>query len=194
MKTDQAREKWNRRYAEADPRMDVDGSDAAQKLAILSHLAFGARVPWREIPRRGIEAVEVSDLRFQIVQQTAPYYIEDYFTAVGRVPASYVPGGINNLALLRSNYAQERADRFRRAYRLAPLPRLVRRAIWWSFLNVSGAKEYCYWSKKLFSISGCRRREFCKHGGRVIKPATANTMSSQKDTSTCRYRGIYLGF
>ena len=31
-------------YAEADPTMDVDGSDAAQKLAILAHLAFGARV------------------------------------------------------------------------------------------------------------------------------------------------------
>ena len=28
-------------YAEADPTMDVDGSDAAQKLAILAHLAFG---------------------------------------------------------------------------------------------------------------------------------------------------------
>src|SRR3954471_21978667 len=40
-------------YAEADPTMDVDGSDAAQKLGILAHLAFGARVPWREIPRRG---------------------------------------------------------------------------------------------------------------------------------------------
>jgi CubicO group peptidase (beta-lactamase class C family) len=55
---------------------------------------------------------EVSDLRFQIVQQTAPYYIEDYFTAWGRVPASYVPGGIDDLALLRFNYAEERADRF----------------------------------------------------------------------------------
>ena len=31
-------------YAEADPTLDVDGSDAAQKLAILAHLAFGARV------------------------------------------------------------------------------------------------------------------------------------------------------
>ena len=31
-------------YAEADPTMDVDGTDAAQKLAILAHLAFGARV------------------------------------------------------------------------------------------------------------------------------------------------------
>jgi homoserine dehydrogenase len=51
-------------YAEADPTMDVDGSDAAQKLAILAHLAFGARVNWREIPRTGIDTVEVADMRY----------------------------------------------------------------------------------------------------------------------------------
>ena len=50
-------------YAEADPAMDVDGSDAAQKLAILAHLAFGARVNWREIPRTGIDVVQVADIR-----------------------------------------------------------------------------------------------------------------------------------
>src|SRR4051812_46268591 len=53
-----------RGYAEADPTMDVDGSDAAQKLAILAHLAFGARVHWRDIPRQGIEPLEMDDLRY----------------------------------------------------------------------------------------------------------------------------------
>jgi homoserine dehydrogenase len=48
-------------YAEADPSMDVDGTDATQKLAILAHLAFGVWVPWAEIPRTGIEGVD-SDL------------------------------------------------------------------------------------------------------------------------------------
>ena len=51
-------------YAEADPTMDVDGSDAAQKLAILAHLAFGARPDWKEIPRSGIDTVEVADIRY----------------------------------------------------------------------------------------------------------------------------------
>lgn len=51
-------------FAEADPAMDVDGSDAAQKLAILAHLAFGARAPWREIPRRGIDTLDRDDLRY----------------------------------------------------------------------------------------------------------------------------------
>lgn len=48
-------------FAEADPAMDVDGTDATQKLAILAHLAFGVWVPWAEIPRTGIEGVD-SDL------------------------------------------------------------------------------------------------------------------------------------
>jgi homoserine dehydrogenase len=57
-------EAQQRGYAEANPAMDVNGSDAAQKLAILSHLAFGARVNWREIPRAGIDTVDVTDMRY----------------------------------------------------------------------------------------------------------------------------------
>ncbi len=51
-------------YAEADPTMDVDGSDAAQKLAILAHLAFGATVNWSEIPRIGIDVLDPTDLKY----------------------------------------------------------------------------------------------------------------------------------
>jgi homoserine dehydrogenase len=51
-------------YAEANPAVDVDGSDAAQKLAILAHLAFGARVTWRDIPRTGIDKVDVVDMQY----------------------------------------------------------------------------------------------------------------------------------
>jgi homoserine dehydrogenase len=53
-------------YAEANPAMDVDGSDAAQKLAILAHLAFGAKVDWREIARVGIDSVDVADQRYAL--------------------------------------------------------------------------------------------------------------------------------
>ena len=51
-------------YAETDPSLDVDGSDAAQKLAILAQLAFGARVHWQDIPREGIDQLEAADLKF----------------------------------------------------------------------------------------------------------------------------------
>ena len=57
-------EAQQRGYAESNPAMDVNGSDAAQKLAILSHLAFGAQVNWREIPRIGMDVVEVADMRY----------------------------------------------------------------------------------------------------------------------------------
>lgn len=51
-------------YAEADPTMDVDGTDAAQKLAILAHLAFGARVHWTQISTTGIDQLDVIDIDF----------------------------------------------------------------------------------------------------------------------------------
>ncbi len=51
-------------YAEADPTMDVDGTDAAQKLSILAHLAFGARAQWNDIPCTGIDTLDVQDVEF----------------------------------------------------------------------------------------------------------------------------------
>jgi homoserine dehydrogenase len=51
-------------FAEADPTMDVDGTDAVQKLAILAHLAFGARVRWQEIPCVGIDTLNLADMRY----------------------------------------------------------------------------------------------------------------------------------
>lgn len=51
-------------YAEADPAMDVDGTDAAQKLVILAQLAFGTKVPLDAFPRNGIDALELADLLY----------------------------------------------------------------------------------------------------------------------------------
>lgn len=51
-------------YAEANPALDVSGSDAAQKLAILAHLSFGALVNWKDIPRTGVDVVQSVDMYF----------------------------------------------------------------------------------------------------------------------------------
>jgi homoserine dehydrogenase len=51
-------------YAEADPTLDVDGTDAAHKLAILAQIAFGMAVPLSAIERRGIKDIEPIDIRF----------------------------------------------------------------------------------------------------------------------------------
>jgi homoserine dehydrogenase len=50
-------------YAEADPTLDVDGTDAAQKLVLLSQLAFGTKVPVVSFQRSGIDKLELADLR-----------------------------------------------------------------------------------------------------------------------------------
>lgn len=48
-------------YAEADPSLDVDGGDAAHKLAVLSMLAFGAQLDGAHIPTEGIRNVSPVD-------------------------------------------------------------------------------------------------------------------------------------
>ena len=51
-------------YAEADPTLDVDGSDAAHKLAVLAQIAFGVSPNPNQIERRGIDGIEAIDVRF----------------------------------------------------------------------------------------------------------------------------------
>lgn len=53
-----------RGYAEADPSLDVNGTDAAQKLTILAQIAFGVTVPVSKISRRGIADIQAADIRF----------------------------------------------------------------------------------------------------------------------------------
>ncbi|MFC3226042.1 homoserine dehydrogenase [Marinibaculum pumilum] len=49
-------------YAEADPSFDVDGIDAAHKLAILAALAYGAPVDFASAYVEGIRAVTAADI------------------------------------------------------------------------------------------------------------------------------------
>jgi homoserine dehydrogenase len=51
-------------YAEADPTLDVDGSDAAHKLAVLAQIAFGVAAEPHEVERQGIDALDPMDIRF----------------------------------------------------------------------------------------------------------------------------------
>jgi len=51
-------------FAEADPTADVDGHDAAAKLAIMASIAFGARVHPRAVYCEGIRAVQPVDFRY----------------------------------------------------------------------------------------------------------------------------------
>jgi homoserine dehydrogenase len=51
-------------YAEADPSFDVDGIDAAHKLAILAALAFGRPVAFEAVHVEGIRAISALDIGF----------------------------------------------------------------------------------------------------------------------------------
>src|SRR5262249_58825814 len=51
-------------YAEADPSFDVDGIDAAHKLAILAGLAFGCEVDIGQVHVEGIRNVSAVDIAF----------------------------------------------------------------------------------------------------------------------------------
>jgi homoserine dehydrogenase len=51
-------------YAEADPSFDIDGVDAAHKLAILAGVAFGAAVNFGGVHIEGIRHVSPLDLEF----------------------------------------------------------------------------------------------------------------------------------
>ncbi len=73
-------------YAEADPTFDVDGIDAAHKLAILVGMAFGAEVTHEDIPTEGIRGLLPVDF-----EQAAEFGYR--IKLLGIAKASAGPGG-----------------------------------------------------------------------------------------------------
>lgn len=59
---DALREAQEKGFAEADPTADVDGFDAAAKVAILASIAFNSRVTIDDVPAEGIRHITQSDL------------------------------------------------------------------------------------------------------------------------------------
>lgn len=51
-------------FAEADPTADVDGLDAAAKIAILASIAFNSRVVMDQVPAEGIRSLAPADLEY----------------------------------------------------------------------------------------------------------------------------------
>ncbi len=51
-------------YAEADPTADVDGYDAADKIAILAAIAFNGRIKREDIPCEGIRQINATDISY----------------------------------------------------------------------------------------------------------------------------------
>jgi homoserine dehydrogenase len=51
-------------YAEANPASDIEGKDAANKLAILASIAFNSRVHIEDVYREGIGNISISDISY----------------------------------------------------------------------------------------------------------------------------------
>jgi len=51
-------------YAELDPSADVKGQDAADKISILSELAFGGKINRNEIDTIGIDKIDLKDISY----------------------------------------------------------------------------------------------------------------------------------
>lgn len=51
-------------FAEADPKMDIEGYDAAYKAAILAAVAFSVKVPFKSVPFEGISGITQEDIQY----------------------------------------------------------------------------------------------------------------------------------
>lgn len=51
-------------YAESDPTFDIDGTDTAHKLSILSMVAYGKVMNFNSVFVEGIEKIEIEDIKF----------------------------------------------------------------------------------------------------------------------------------
>ncbi|OIQ60290.1 homoserine dehydrogenase [Moorella thermoacetica] len=61
---DVLREAQSLGYAEADPTSDIEGDDAARKMAILASIAFGTRITYPEVYREGIGRLSSHDINY----------------------------------------------------------------------------------------------------------------------------------
>jgi len=110
-----------RGYAEADPSADLDGADAAAKLAILCAAAFGLHVDVDAIDRRSVRTVSARDITSarrsgHVIRQVASAAFD---RNAGRLSAWVAPielprdcflartRGIDNAALLECRHAGE---------------------------------------------------------------------------------------
>lgn len=57
------REAQEKGYAEADPTLDINGTDAAHKISILASLSFGGFLDFQQVYIEGIEDIDILDIQ-----------------------------------------------------------------------------------------------------------------------------------
>jgi homoserine dehydrogenase len=106
-------------FAEADPTLDIDGHDAAQKLKILAELAFHARVDAGAVQTEGIRHITADDIQAArelgyVIKHVARAELLDGSIALEvhpvLLPASHQLAGVrdeNNAVLVRGDAVGE---------------------------------------------------------------------------------------
>ena len=87
-------------YAEADPTLDVDGTDAAHKLAILAQIAYGVSPRLDQIDRQGIDGIDLMDLKFAAELGYSVKLLAEAWLDAGRVAIHVAPVLIREADLL----------------------------------------------------------------------------------------------
>jgi homoserine dehydrogenase len=83
-------------YAEADPAADIEGLDAARKIAILSSIAFNSRVTFADVYVEGISKITPSDIKYAqelgyVIKLLAIAKQNDNGTIQARVHPAFLP-------------------------------------------------------------------------------------------------------
>jgi homoserine dehydrogenase len=116
---DALREAQAKGFAEADPRLDIDGHDAAQKLKILTELAFSAQVDATAVQVEGIRDIAADDVQAAkelgfVIKHVATAELSDDAVSLGcapvLLPLSHQLAGIrdeNNAVLVRGDAVGE---------------------------------------------------------------------------------------
>jgi homoserine dehydrogenase len=106
-------------FAEADPTLDIDGHDAAQKLKILTELAFGAQVDADAVQVEGIRDIAADDVQAArelgfVIKHVATAELNENAVSLNcapaLLPASHQLAGIrdeNNAVLVRGDAVGE---------------------------------------------------------------------------------------
>lgn len=93
----------------SNPRDDEGWSRASFPFALMNRLEQDTH---NGVATFAYKDGEVTDLRFQITQQTAPFYVPEHFLAWGSVPASYEAAESGTYDKARDAYREELSDRY----------------------------------------------------------------------------------
>lgn len=95
-------------FAEADPTLDINGHDAAHKLAILASLAFNTSIDYKQIYAEGIDSIDLEDVRNArelgyVIKLLAITRLDSDGSIEVRVHPTLVPNE-NQLAFVRNEF------------------------------------------------------------------------------------------